>query len=166
MSAYICDKGHIIYLVAAAMAPRLNPWGGPFRWSHDGKTHSLACNDFEAAKEAAMMLLLENIRSVSHRYPNDKSSASLPGATQDEPITAGDFARAAFANNPSPVQVLKSIACLEYQSCEHPGWTDSEAHAFLRALERRAINALPGYDEAAWGAPARSANPKSSTKQK
>jgi len=51
---------------------------------------------------------------------------------------------------PSPVAVLKACDGYEYQACEHPGWEASEAHAYINALRRRAIHALPGYDEAAW----------------
>jgi len=49
---------------------------------------------------------------------------------------------------PDPLVVLKAIACLEYQSCEHPGWLDSEARVFCQALRRVAITALPGYSAA------------------
>ena len=51
------------------------------------------------------------------------------------------------------VQVFKSIKCLEYQSCEYDGWEKSEAHAILEAIKNEAIKALPGYEEAEWGAP-------------
>jgi hypothetical protein len=45
---------------------------------------------------------------------------------------------------------LKAISCYEYQSCEHPGWRKSEAHAFCEALRDMAIGCLPGYDDAPW----------------
>jgi len=56
------------------------------------------------------------------------------------------------------VQVLKSIDCLDYQSCEHPGWAASEAKAFIDRLQSAAIHALPGYEAAIWGAPEPAAN--------
>ncbi len=46
-----------------------------------------------------------------------------------------------------------SIRCLDYQSCEHPGWEASESHSFLESLKSAAVSALPGMDAAKWGAP-------------
>lgn len=158
MSAYICDKNHFVYLVHAATHPRLNPHGGSFSYYHKtpeglaGRT-PVPSGDYQAMIDAAAMLLLENITSVSYRYPGDKSSAKLPGPTGESfDFTPSDFARMQW-HRPEPVQVMKAIACLSYQSCEHPGWQTSEAHSFLRALEQCAIRALPGYDDAEWGAP-------------
>lgn len=39
---------------------------------------------------------------------------------------------------------------LEYQSCEHPGWRESEAARFCDALRSHLIARLPGMDEAPW----------------
>jgi len=50
----------------------------------------------------------------------------------------------------SAVELIKALHCYEYQSCEHPGWRTSQAHSFCRALERRLIGELPGYDDAPW----------------
>ncbi|MGH3857934.1 MAG: hypothetical protein ACRDR6_31490, partial [Pseudonocardiaceae bacterium] len=49
---------------------------------------------------------------------------------------------------PDPLVVLKAIACRQYQSCEHPGWLDSEARVFCQALRAVTIPALPGYHQA------------------
>jgi hypothetical protein len=37
-----------------------------------------------------------------------------------------------------------------YQSCEHPGWEESEARKFCQQLTEGAIARLPGYEAAAW----------------
>lgn len=153
MSAYIVTPEHIIYLVDAAMslASRRNDHAARWFWGEPASWQEAPLGNFERAAEVANMLLRENILSVSHRYPGE-SSATLPGRKGGPSvITAYQFT--AFTPEPDPVQVLKSIRCLEYQSCEHPGWEQSEAHAFLRALERLAIGALPGFEEAVWGAP-------------
>lgn len=134
------------------MSRRISGRYGPFRWYHEKESHQLGAHECERAAEVGMMLLLENIKSVSFRYPRDKSSATLPGPVGGEAISRSDFARVAHFS-PEPVQVLKSVSCLRYQSCEHPEWETSEAYAFLESLEQSAINALPGYEEAAWGAP-------------
>lgn len=159
MSAYICDKHHIVYLVKAAMSRRLNPgFHGPFTYVYDVDREkgtyqhdSLPSGDYDKAAEIANMLWRENIKSVSARYPGE-SSATLPGPVNVEfVIKSEDFWQNWETFN--PVQVLKSIRCFNYQSCEHDDWEKSQAFAFLRALEVAAINALDGYEEAEWGAP-------------
>ena len=149
MSAYICDKRHIVYLVTAAMSRVINPHGGVFRWRFQGKSRELP-GEFNLAAEVANMLWRENIKSVSHRYPGE-SSATLPGPNdRDYNITAHDFPVFAEIN---PLQVLASLNCYEYQSCEHDEWPLSEAFQFCESLRHNAIRALPGYDNAKWGAP-------------
>ena len=51
-----------------------------------------------------------------------------------------------LAGVPDPVVVLKAIACLEYQSCEHPDWPTSRARRFCEELRDRCIDRLPGYE--------------------
>lgn len=149
MSAFIVDKDHIIYLVSAALN-YASSWHGSFSWYHNGQRGEIRSGDYERAADAANMLWRENIRSVSHRYPNE-SSATLPGPRGETfEITARDIPH--FVRVES-VQVLKSCSCFEYQSCEHDEWEKSEVFAFIQSLKDSAINALPGYDKAKWGAP-------------
>lgn len=54
------------------------------------------------------------------------------------------------AGHPRSAGGAQAIASLEYQSCEHDGWVDSEARVFRQALRRVAITELPG-DSAAEG---------------
>ena len=148
MSAYVCNDNHLLYLVTMAMERPAQRYG--FRWRHNGQTHELPDTDLVTAADVANMLLRENIASVSHRYPHE-SSATLPG-----PIGGVDaFTPASFCRvwHWDSVQILKSIQCYRYQSCEHPGWETSEAAAFIDSLEKAAIHALPGMDKAEWGAP-------------
>lgn len=159
MSAYICDKRHILYLIHAATSRRIMARGGTFRWvwncnraagSYESAT--LPCGDPDRAAEVANMLWRENVASVSARYPGE-SSGTLPGPRGGSfVITAADVCQP-FEPTPDPVQVLKSCDCYSYQSCEHDGWPESEAHAFIQALQKAAWQSLPGYDKATWGAP-------------
>lgn len=151
MSAYIVERDHIRYLVEAALKLRLghHPGHGPFSWYWNGDRRTLPAGDYERACEVARMLWAENIASVAHRYPNEPQN-DLPGPagesfeyTEHRPWDC----------NIDPVQVLKACSCFEYQSCEHEGWKTSEALAFVDALVWEAISALPGYADAAWGAP-------------
>lgn len=157
MSAYICQKKHIVFLVEAAISPRiLTRHDSAFRWywhTAEGMQRAeIGTGDFDRAAEAANMLWRENIKSVSHRYPNE-SSATLPGPIgEDFDIVATDFR--VFTSDIDPVQVFKSLHCYEYQSCEHgEGWRMSEAKAFCDALAGRTARSLVGYDKAEWGTP-------------
>jgi len=85
------------------------------------------------------MLLRENHRSVQHRYDEGPKA-----------VLADPYAFKRYRGKLDPIQVLKAVSCLEYQSCEGPEWGRSEAFAFLRTLEGWAIHALPGYEEAEW----------------
>jgi len=149
MSAYVVDRNHIRYLVAAAAGKmgRVND----LRWVHDGTWHKLSDGEDEKAAQVGQMLWNENIRSVTNRYPDcEGKPANLPGPTDEVFIydTHKEW------NDPlNAVQVLSSCACYSYQSCEHEGWKTSEAAAFIDALERKAIHALPGMEDALWGAP-------------
>ena len=45
MSAYMVDRGHVQYLVDAAMSRRIND-SGAFRWHHNGSGKSLPAGDY------------------------------------------------------------------------------------------------------------------------
>jgi hypothetical protein len=151
MSAYLCDKNHFIYLVSAAMSPNIGRHTVRWHWGTENvQRGELRCADFETAADVANMLIRENLASVSFRYAGDKTSDTLPSAGDYSAVIEADFH---VFHEFSPVQVLKAINCLDYQSCEHAAWRSSEARAFLNALQSAAIHALPGYDGAEWGAP-------------
>ena len=152
MSAYVVDKRHIDALVTAAL--RLPHPGSQMRWLDPGAPEetdyqrgevwgSTALASYrtrvrymtrENATAVGRMLLFENMRSVSHRY--------------DEPLELPDYDYTTYGLTLTPVQILMALSGFEYQACEHPGWENSEAHAFCEALQREAIRALPGYDDA------------------
>ena len=92
--------------------------------------------DFCKLDEIGQMLWNENHKSVNSRY-NEKTAVPVYHYT-------------GRPNHLTPVEVLKAVACLEYQSCEHEGWGESQAKKWLAALSEAAISALPGYEAAAW----------------
>lgn len=154
MSAYVVDREHIVYLVEAALSHALAECdGGSISWLGPCGRRVARCTA-SAAERAAIgnMLWKENERSVRARYPD---AAELPGPIGDNvlALTERDFARG--WSKYDPVQVLQSIACYEYQTCETEDHEQTEAWSFCQSLRRKAIHALPGYDEAVWGAPAR-----------
>ena len=98
------------------------------------------------ANQIGEMLHAENVTSVNYRYGE---------ATQP------DFALCEWAafHSFSRVQIVKAARCLEYQSCEHPGWEKSDACKLVRAIIGDDTSRdMPGYDEAEWEIRPRTAN--------
>lgn len=89
------------------------------------------------ARAVGEILLAENARSVNYRY----GEANTPRFELCEWAAFHPFSRA---------QIVKAAACLDYQSCEHPGWEGSEAWKIVRAIAPGDASGLPGYDEAQW----------------
>lgn len=154
MSCYALERYEIIYLVKAVEGLRVGVGPAqsvisPLSWVYDGEIRSLPPSDPQRQAEVANMLWEENLKSVAYRYQDDQ----LPGPEGEDFIVTPQDVLDHHWPQFDPVQVLKACNHYEYQSCEHPEWQDSEAKAFIEALRRRAIHALPGYDDAEWGAP-------------
>lgn len=81
------------------------------------------------------MLHEENVRSVNHRY----SEATQPEFTYNPSVA-----------NVTEIELIKLAHCLDYQSCEHDGWTTSGACELLRNIAEHASRRIPGYAEARW----------------
>lgn len=178
MSAYVVDKEHVDFLVRAGLAPQgdhgsssglgwFDPsvpdgerdyepgamMGGPTAMeTFEAKRRELTP---ETADRVGAMLWSENARSVAYRYdedydeipgPNDFGVMALAGYRYEGQRLSASPLHAQV----DPVAVLKACDGFEYQSCEHPDWESSEAHAFLDALRRKMIRALPGYADADW----------------
>lgn len=149
MSAYVVDANHIAYLIEAAEhLSRVVNRAGNFSWWDGAKCKYL--NQDVTKTELGQLLWNENVASVSYRYEDD-SPDDLPG-----PIGAWPYLYA-HPNKPygeiNPVQVIKACHCYSCQSCEHPGWEESEAKRIIDELVSDATGSLPGYDDAVWGAP-------------
>lgn len=137
MSAFIVGKEHINAILTAGMSA----YGDSIYWYHGEKSHTLSLDN---ADEVGQMLLDENVKSVSARYPDDKIT-DLPGKCDAEWLIPFHFRIMEYC--PSPLQALKYIGCLEYQSCEHDGWATSEAKTFCDYAKDYFIRRLPGYDD-------------------
>lgn len=149
MSAYIVDKDHINYLVSSALTVSYRSRSGHnFRWYHDGQSHLL---DDRNGTETGQMLWDECIESVAYRYPN-RDDGALPGETGDS-LHVYIHTNKYMCDDVHVAQVLKATDCYEYQSCEHPGWHQSSAKAFIDSLRALAWRLLPDYERAEWGAP-------------
>lgn len=87
----------------------------------------------DTAEAVGQILLDENVRSVNYRYNEDERYVYDHAAPADRRWT--------------PVEILRAIECYEYQACETPEWSDSEAHAIVAALRSALIRTLPGYED-------------------
>ena len=131
VSAYVVSDEHIRALVEAGL------WFGEqerFRWYWRGERRAVSADN---ASAVGSMLLAENVRSVNYRYGEEREAVVY--AHQVAPV-----------RNDTHAQVLKAIACYEYQACETGAWKDTEAAAYCEMLRQAVIRDLPGYDAAAW----------------
>lgn len=156
MSAYVVDRDHIRFLVAAA--DRLRPFANcTFNWYSKDKGRRLSLRQDMDLSEFGQMLWDENIKSIVAKYPDCKGEGgelkyeNMPGPIGE--VFLYQHPRELGWSHIDPVAVLKACSCYAYQSCEHDEWEESEAHAAIMSLEHTAINCLPGYDRAQWGAP-------------
>lgn len=152
MSAFVVNRDHIRYLVSAvqslSIVGRLNG-SLTWIWNQNDETETydrgeLKPGDNAEASRVGGMLTIENVRSVMHRYPDTSlEKANLPGEVGDD-YMYGKHVPWSYYATPDifPEQVIMACRCYEYQACEHPGWRASEAHAFIKALERYAVSGL------------------------
>jgi len=150
MSAYICNPEHIGILAAYAATNDC----AVYEWRKN--------TNILTAQNVAKGLALENIRSVAHRYPDDKDGQRPGPNLKDADIVeacqiyAGHFAKRlggviVMAEDVlEPIQVIKLVRSLDYQSCETDEWEMTLAAQQLRWISGEAISRLDGYEDAAW----------------
>lgn len=160
MSAFMHSPAHVDAILAGVM--RRASWG--VRWAAPQNPtlyKELRVDDYGTATDVGRMLLRENAESMAYRYDMKNPDNPADGGTR--PIeylgyldTADHYVYSRHDTGKPwrmlpVVAVLQAIDSLEYQSCEHPEWRDSEARAFLGAARGVLIPCLPGYDDAdAW----------------
>lgn len=134
MSAYVVDKTHIDLLVDALI-----------RYFAVDELHDMVDDRCETGiallDRLGETLVEQNVRSVLHRYRDDRSMV---------PEYAQRYRYAPVLVVPTPVELLKAIACYEYQSCETDDWESTRAYRMMERLKLRIIIHLPGYEEAPW----------------
>jgi len=142
MSVFVVDTVHVDAMISAGLALRHVPplawWDVPPRldWSGaEAEPHRRTLTR-TSADQVGAMLLAANIASVNYRY--------------DEHDLVPPYRYRPLPGRPDPVIVLAAVDCYEYQSCEAPGWRDSQARLFCDALRSACWHALPGYDAAPW----------------
>ena len=150
MSAYMVSRSHILALVNAGASVDHGGHYSGMSWRWNGCRNELRYSEDDRAAEVAQMLWDENIASINARYPDTiDHPEKMPGTVgENYTIARADFRRPYMHRD--PVEILKACDCYEYQSCEHAGWQESEAYAFIQALRRKMIRQLPGYEDATW----------------
>lgn len=144
MSAFVVGYDHIDGLMTYCLEGH-RPYGVSYFLPLSGNRVEINRRNVE---EIGRILLEENEASVSYRYPDDDPD-DLPGSGGE---TAAGYRFCRFDGRLSPVSILKACDCLEYQSCEHPGWEGSIAQCIVRGIKDAAVSDLPGYDDApGWG---------------
>ena len=78
------------------------------------------------------MLIIENLRSLNARYPSDAAKNAADGADRLKNIFTD------IVLIPDSAIVLETIKRYNYQSCEHSGYADSDAHVLLARLSSMA----------------------------
>lgn len=134
MSAFVCNNQHINAMLQAAKFNQALPSPPSYYWEENGKAERRPIRPSD--QRVGQILVDQNFASVNHRYQNTE--------------TPYLFNPLPFQKRYSMAQVLKACNCYIYQACENPEWEASEAHAIVKSLKHRAVNLLPGYDEAMW----------------
>jgi len=146
MSAYIVDRATIHALVHAAT---WDQEGLYVYWGNPGRHEKYDSSNADALGE---ILTRANVASVSYRYPND-SPEDLPGRVDLE--WASPYVYPLYDSmrwpKPDPGYVFAMLSCYEYQTCERPDWSESQAYAICDAIRRAWCKRVPGYDVAGWG---------------
>ncbi len=131
MSAYIVGKSLIGYIIGC---DRYMETSGFFKRDRTPIEQGQALRD-------------ENIRSVLYRYPQT-TKQTAPGASDKESVFCEADILSIGEDTFDPVKLLKSITCLEYQSCEHDEWDQCQAKQYLDGLRAAAVRMLPGWNAA------------------
>lgn len=142
MSAFLCSDVHISAIVNAS---RLGTRRGYLNLTRylPSEIDPLGRTDEERMFD---LLLDTNLQSLEARYPGN--------GNLDEWTTEPDSYRyrwdANVISRHGIAGAIKLLHCYEYQSCEHEGWEESQAHRFARDLSRYLVAELPGYEDAPW----------------
>lgn len=113
MSAFLCGTTHIA--TCAAIIADAAPGAG---------NRTMA--------EIAQALAEENLRSIAALY-DEEAAEMLPGNADGDAGKYVELCKAARPLSPSAAEAYNYLGCLQYQSCAHAEWADSEACAWIEA---------------------------------
>lgn len=151
MSAFVVCREHVDVLVRLAISgasdaepaarrldfpARIEDQSG--RWRRVAPVDDLQHADLIDPSEVGRILWAENALSVGHRCGEPVADPGEEYAYRDP----------GFA--PTSAEAAKALVCIEYQSCEHPGWAGSTAAGIVQTLRAAVLASLPGTDQAPW----------------
>ena len=169
MSAYLIDPETLDYVLSWLESKNLHQRGTRIRVEEDaadletvkvlvphainphawaGETKYVVQLAELTKEDMGRILYAENVRSVSYRYPNDTPD-SIPGPIANGRCYSYTFRRV----DGIPFRagwVIRSLDCLDYQSCECPDYRGTVAKALADEIRRMAVDELVGED-APWG---------------
>lgn len=150
MSAYIVSDNTIHAIVGFAWGNGYSPNVSTVRdWPGTTTPHGYIllrdqCHRTTPSR-IGQLLLHENYLSVNYRYREDDQTPRYTFKRFDVFDIKG-------TRRPlKPIDIVKLCDCLDYQSCEHPGWPDSWARDFLTRVKDVAMQTSPEYEAAPWG---------------
>lgn len=132
MSAFVVHPEHINVLLWGA----LRAAKGRLCWFYGNPTRMGELTD-TTATTIGQMLLDANVASVNYLYTVEQAVAVYRYAVPRR-------------REWSTVEILKALACYQYQACEAPDWEGSYAQTLCRTMERELILELPGWSEGPW----------------
>ena len=144
MSVYILDPETFKTLALFAVSKKHNS-SRVYPYSFEQYSDKPLTDPQTAADFYANLLFNENVRSVKHYYPE---SDSLPGPIDLPGKIIMPLIRP--ISDADPIQILKTLDSLEYQSCETEDWEETPACMLVNAIRKAAVHDLPGYEEAEW----------------
>lgn len=142
MSAHIVEISTIHAIVTFAVGGKRRVTSCRSITTEGAYVHATDCTP----DQIGQALLHQNYLSVNYRYIEDRET---PVYTY-KPVYDG-FVEPGKKRLLRAIDIIKLCHCLEYQSCEHPGWPKSFAKDFLDRVVGAALHELPGYENAPWG---------------
>lgn len=131
MSAYMVKNHVVAYIIKYAEATKMMPY---LRGANGvAYTPVEACN----------MLLAENMRSVNYRYRENDRAPFISQAEYDNMMWP------TF----DPLRVLKTIRCIEYQSCETEDYRTTAAYRLLIQIQCAAVGDVLDRQNVEYGTP-------------
>ena len=127
MSAYVVSTNHINAIV------RFLEVAKPTLFENAGRYIIGKVPRDEYANAIGQLLLKENVRSVNYRYNERKRAPKFEYDPTPPPV--------------NPIEALKLIDCLDYQSCERNDWHKSEASLILVTLKIAILEDLAGLND-------------------
>jgi len=157
MSAYVVSAEHISVIIQAGIGRNIQAgtYREQTRWLADPTDFSQASasNGMSGAPGVTHLsrlrtLTLESADTVGQILVDANVLGAFVESNRHE--TAPSYYYTIPAGQREPVEIIKAIHALDYQSCESPEWRDCEAKRILNAIMDASINQLPGMKEAAW----------------